>query len=169
MSSALGAILHRDRRRLVFVAALAYLAGFLFYLPTGVYLGGVHISLLTGLVYAVVVGGTAFLICAVFPAMRFMIEAVAVARLALSVFVLAAPHIGFAILSSPLLTAILVVLGGALVSRVMHGRILRDRLPGWRGFLLPGAAFQRVPVRITGHEWQHRYVHWIDGTRAHTG
>lgn len=162
MFSALWAILYRERRRLGFVALTAYVAGFLFYLPHGIWLGSVPLAVVTGAVYAVVVGVATFLVCAFLPAMRFMIEAVAVSRLVLSVAFLGAPHLGAAVLASPLLTALLVVGGGILVSRLLHGRILRERRPGWRALLGPADLFHRTPPRLRGHPWQHRFTGWLD-------
>jgi hypothetical protein len=162
MFSALWAILYRDRRRLGFVALMAYLAGFLFYLPHGIWLGAVPLPVVTGAVYAFVVGLVTLLVCALFPALRFMIEAVAVSRLVLSFAFLAAPQFGAAVLASPLFTALLVVGGGALVSRLLHGRILRERRPGWRALLGPANLFHRTPPRLRGHVWQHRFTGWLD-------
>ena len=103
--------LYRERRRLTFVSAMAFVAGVLMYLPAPAYLGGVHISVITGLIYAVIVGAAALIVCMALPRMRFMIEAVAISRLFLSIFVLAVPQVGFQILASPLLTAFIVVAG----------------------------------------------------------
>lgn len=163
MTTVLGEKIYRERRRLVFVAFMAFLAGFLFYARADLYILGIHISFITGAVYAVVVGIAALVICLAFPSMRFMIEAVAVSRLMLSFFVLAVPEIGFKILASPTVTAVLVVFGGAVISRLLHGQILRDRKPGWRGRILPaGSMFRRSPIKLSGAPWQHRFVSWLD-------
>ncbi|MDA9865505.1 hypothetical protein N9C96_02390 [bacterium] len=164
MIAALWPLIYRERRRLVFVATMAFLAGFLFYLQANIYIHGVHIAFITGAVYATVVGFSALLVCIFLPSMRFMIEAVAVSRLFLSFVVLAAPEVGFKILASPMLTAVLVVGGGAIISRLLHGRIHRDRLPGWRGRLLPQGMFRRHPAQIQGSPFQHRFVTWLDDT-----
>lgn len=162
MISALGACLYRDRRRLCFVAATAFLAGFLFYLPAGLATGWLALPLLTGTVYALVVGLISMVVCTALPAMRFMIEAVAVSRLVLSLGFLAAPQFGWIVLSSPLLTASVVVLGGLVISRLMHGRILRERRPGWQALLGPADLFRRAPARLQARPWQHRFVGWLD-------
>ena len=156
MLSVLGSHLYQERRRLLFVASMAFLAGVLLYLPAPIYVGAVHISLISGVVYATVVGLAAFFVCLILPSMRFMIEAVAVSRLFFAFFVLAMPQIGFQILANPLLTALLVVAGGAAISRVLHGRILREG-PRWQ---MPGRP--RKPVRIDGNAYQHRIVAWLD-------
>lgn len=156
--------IYRERRRLAFVTLMAFFAGFLFYLRADFYLGGVHIAIVTGTVYAVVVGLSALIVCLVLPSMRFMIESVAVSRLFLSFFVLAAPEVGYKILASPMMTAFLVVLGGAFISRILHGRSLRDRSPGWRSRVLPSKGmFHRAPAQFVGKNWQNRFVSWVDG------
>ena len=156
---------YRDRRRLIFVVALAFLAGFFMYLRADLYLGAWHIAWVTGAIYALVVGLVALVVCLALPRMRFMIEAVAVSRLILSLAILAMPGIGPLVLSDPLVTASVIVLGGMAVSRAMHGRILKDRPQGWRARLLPTGGFARVPVRIEARPWQQSYVGWMDDTR----
>ena len=155
MSLALRALLYRERRRLFLVVALAYLAGFLFYLPVPAYLGGVHISLVTGAVYAGVVGLAALVICGFLPSMRYMIEAVAIARVGLALVVLAIPQAGYQLLGNPILTALVVVGGGALVSRVLHGR--REKLRTGPKPWHPRA------IRLHGTARQRRFVAWVDG------
>ena len=162
MTEAIWPMIYRERRRLAFVAAMAFLAGFLFYLRANFYIHGIHIAFITGAVYAIVVGICALLVCLLLPSMRFMIEAVAVSRLLLSIFVLFVPNVGYAILASPMLTALLVVAGGAVISRAMHGQIEKVRQPGWRGHLLPQGMFRRVPVNVQGTGWQQRFVTWLD-------
>lgn len=147
----------------MFVAAMAYLAGFLFYLPSGVMLGGLPLAAVTGAVYAGVVGVIALIVCAVFPALRFMIEAVAVSRLILAIGFLAVPQAGAVVLSSPLLTALSVVGLGMVISRtLLHGRILRERRPGWQGLLGPADLFRRTPPRLRAAPFQHRFTGWLD-------
>lgn len=151
----------RERRRLGFVVLTAFLAGFLFYLRSGLDIHGIPAPFVIGAIYAFVVGLCALLVCLVVPSMRFMVEAVGISRLGLALFVLANPATGYQILANPALTAAIVVTGGVLVSRLMHGRILRDRR-GWRQTVVPGQFFRRAPVRIQANAWQHRYVAWID-------
>lgn len=155
-------IIYQERKRLAFVAAMAFLAGFLFYLRTDLHIGGIHISLITGSVYAVIVGVCALIVCIVLPSMRFMIEAVAVSRLILSLFVLIAPNIGYAILASPLVTALVTVTGGVAVSRLIHGRIRREVPKGLKDHLLPTNLFRRLPVSVEGKPWQKRFVGWLE-------
>ena len=157
-----GPLIYKERRRLLFVALMAFLAGFVFYLRADLYIYGVHVAIVTGLVYALVVGLCAILVCRFLPSMRFMIEAVAVSRLALSFFVLAVPHVGYRILADPFVTALLVVFGGFLVSRLLHGRIIREKARGWRDRIVPRNGFQRAPVLVEANAWQFRFVGWMD-------
>lgn len=159
MISALGLRVYKERRRLAFVAILAFFAGVLFYLPAPIYIGGVHISLITGAIYASVVGVAAVFVCLFLPRMRFMIEAVAIARLGLAFFVLWNPGVGYQILANPLATAFVVVTGGFIISRMLHGRILSDgkRTPFW-------PTGTRQPARIAAQPWQHRFLTWLDDT-----
>ena len=158
MTSAFLACLYNERRRLALVTTLAFAAGMLFYWPSKVYIGDLHISLITGAVYAGIVGLAALLICAVFPRLRFMMEAVAISRLILALVALAIPGIGPALLTNPLLMALVVVSGGACVSRLLHGRIQRHPLPRFAF----GPATRKSVVAV-GTEWQRRFVLWVDG------
>ena len=55
--------IYLERRRLIFVAGLAFLAGFLFYLNSDLRIAGVHVAWVTGAIYAGVVGICALLVC----------------------------------------------------------------------------------------------------------
>ena len=157
--------LFQERRRLGFVIGLAFFSGFFMYLRSELQVFGLPVALVTGGIYAAVVGACALFVCLFLPSMRFMIEAVAVSRLILSLAILAMPGIGPLVLSDPLVTASVIVLGGMAVSRAMHGRILKERPQGWRARLLPAGGFARVPVRIEARPWQQSYVGWMDDTR----
>lgn len=158
MSSALTAHLHRDRRRLAFVVALAYVAGVLFFWNSQVYWGGVHISLVTGLVYAVIVGIAAVIICLALPRLRFMMEAMAMSRLSLAFTVMMVPELGRIVLTQPFVMALILVAGGACLSRVVHGRM--DRGP--KKFLAFGP-HHRQSVTALGTPFQRGFVAWVDG------
>ena len=160
MLPGLVARIYRERRRLIFVAAMAFLAGFLFYLRSDKYVDGLHVAWITGAIYAGVVGVCAIFVCLFLPGMRFMIEAVAISRLFLSLVVLAIPELGQPLIDTPILMAFAVVFGGILISRVLHGKILRDRAKNWRDRLIPG--FKRHPARIIANPWQVRFVGWMD-------
>ena len=159
MSFACLAALYRERRRIGLVTLLAFVAGVLFFLPSGLYVGPVHISLVTGAVYAAVVGIAAILICIFLPRMRFMIEAVAISRLAIAVSVALVPNIGPALHGSPLFMAFIVVLGGVLVSRLIHGPI--DRGPKQR-FAVGPRTYRAVAAN--GTRWQRGFVAWVEGS-----
>lgn len=158
-------IIYQERKRLIFVAVMAFFAGFLFYVRTDAYIGGIHLSLVTGTVYAVIIGACALIVCIALPSMRFMIEAIAVSRLILALFVVSVPSIGYHILTNPLFTALITVTGGIAVSRVIHGRLHRDRRKGLKGHLFPTDLFKRLPVRVEGTPRQQRFVHWLEDTK----
>lgn len=158
MSIAFQACLYRERRRLTLVTTLAFLAGVLFYWPSQLYLAGLHISLVTGTVYAAVVGIAAIVICCALPRLRFMMEAVAISRLILALAVATNPGLGGALLGNPFLMALVVVTGGACISRVLHGRLHRPPLPRFSF----GPATRHAVV-AQGTAWQCRFVSWVDG------
>lgn len=162
MSVHLGEKIYRERRRLLLVTSLAFLAGVIFYLRADHRIMGVHVSLITGAIYASVVGTTALFFCIVLPSMRFLIEAVAVSRLVFSVFVFSQPQVGYAILASPFLTAAIVVGGGIAISRLLHGDITTRAPGGWRTRFSRKGLFARRPALLRATPWQHRYVGWID-------
>ncbi|MEO9826729.1 MAG: hypothetical protein ABJF50_20190 [Paracoccaceae bacterium] len=164
MASGAKTVIYTERKRLGFVMGMAFLAGLLFYVRADIYIGGVHVSLITGALYALIIGACALIVCIALPSMRFMIEAVAVSRLILSLFVLVAPSIGYQILANPLITAIITVTGGIAVSRLMHGRLHRDTIKGAKGVIMPTNMFKRLPVSVQGRPWQQRFVHWLEDT-----
>ncbi|MEM7718632.1 MAG: hypothetical protein AAF222_05465 [Pseudomonadota bacterium] len=159
MATALWAHLHHDRRRLGFVVVLAFLAGVLFFWRSQVYVGSIHISLVTGLVYAVVVGIAAIIICLSMPRLRFMMEAMAMSRLSLAATVMVIPEFGTRLLTQPFLMALILVAGGACLSRLIHGRI--DRGP--KKLLAFGPA-NRQSVIALGTPIQRGFVAWVDGS-----
>ncbi len=156
--SSLRALLYRERRRLILVAGLAYLAGALLYLPSQAYIGPVHISLVTGAVYAGVVGIAAIAVCAILPSMRFMMEAVAISRLLLALLVLAEPQLRAFFLGNPLIMAFVLVLGGICISRGLHGRIEKQS----RSLFQVRTPWQQAIVR-QGTDWQRSFVRWVEG------
>lgn len=164
MEVGLWRMIYRERRRLLLVTSLAYLAGVIFYLRSDQEIMGLHVSLVTGAIYAGIVGPTALFFCLVMPSIRFMIEAIAFSRLLFSVFVFSVPEIGYTILASPFLTASVVVLGGMAVSRVIHGRISSRKATNWRERLSLSQVLIRRPARLRASTMQHRFVGWIDDT-----
>ena len=165
MAIGLGQRIYRERRRLVFVTSLAFIAGFIFYLRAGHQVWGLPVPVVTGAIYAGVVGPTALFFCLVLPSIRFMIEAIAVSRLLFSIFVFTVPEIGYQVLASPFLTAFVVVTGGIVVSRLIHGRIQKTRATAWRERFSLSRMISRSPARLRARSWQHRFVGWIDDTQ----
>ena len=164
MASGAKTVIYQERKRLGLVMAMAFLAGFLFYVRADIFIGGVHLSLITGALYAAIIGACALIVCIALPSMRFMIEAVAVSRLILSLFVLVAPSIGYPILANPMITALITVTGGILASRLMHGRLLRNEGTNEKSIIAPRNLFKRLPVSVQGRPWQERFVHWLEDT-----
>ena len=165
MTRTLGRRIHCERRRILLVTALAFLAGAIFYLRADAQIWGLPVALVTGTIYAGVVGPAALFFCLVMPSIRFMIEAVAVSRLMFSLFVFSVPDIGYRVLASPLLTAFVVVTGGVLVSRLIHGRIQKPGPASWRDRLSLRRIASRQPVQVLAGPWQRRFVGWIDDAR----
>ena len=155
-------VIYTERKRLTFVTTMAFLAGVVFYLRADVYVGGIHLSLITGLIYAWIIGSCALVICIALPSMRFMIEAVAVSRLILSFFVFIVPSIGYTILANPTITALVTVGGGMMVSRVIHGRIHKDASPKSSRGMWSGLMSQRLPVVVSANPRQQRFVNWME-------
>ena len=154
----------QERRRLAFVGLLAFLAGFFFYARSDIIVHGLPVGVVTGAVYAAVIVPVALVVCIFAPSIRFLIEAVAVSRFLLSLFVFAFPEIGAVLLGMPLLTAVLVVSSGAILSRtVLHGRIQRQRAGTM--ILRVKAFFTRSPARIEKPTpFQIGFVGWVDAT-----
>lgn len=163
MLSVLGHALFRERRRLTFVTLFAFLAGALFYARSDMSVAGLPVPLVTGTIYAAIIGPVAFAVCLFLPGFRFMLEAIAISRLGVASLAFTWPPLGVTILSSPLLNACIVVGFGVAVSRLMHGRVMRDRLPGFAARLRRFHPGETAVVRVTGRDWQRRFVGWIDG------
>ena len=167
MLSKLCHLVYLERRRLGFVTTLAFMSGVLLYSNVPVEVYGMPVSLLTGLIYAGVVGPAALLTILFLPALRFMIEAVAVSRLMMAIGVFHFPEFGMKIVASPMITALIVVTGGAIISRMIHGRMLREDVTttSLRDKIIPRRLFQRTPPLLAATQWQTRYVGWVDGAR----
>lgn len=160
--------IHEERRRLIFVTSLAFIAGVLLYSNVRLLVGGVPLALITGLAYAALIGPITLVICVFVPRFRFMMDAVAVSRLILALFAYAYPTFGFTLLSSPLLQAVIVVGGGVAVSRLIHGRILRQPKSAVTESPLPAAPRdprrRRPPARLSRpNAFQRGFVGWVDG------
>lgn len=160
--AAVGQLVFQERRRLFFVTVLAFLAGCLFYARLASSLNAPQIALFTGFVYAVVIAPVTLVICAFAPGFRFMIEAIALSRLIVALVAFLAPEVGHVLITTPMLTAILVVSGGGLLSPLVHGRIVRDKSRAWHERYGIRAALARHPVKVDGTLRQHRFTGWID-------
>lgn len=156
--------LYRERKRLTFVTTLAFLAGVIFYLHAEFPIAGIPFPLITGTIYAVIIGATAAFFCVVMPSIRFMIEAMAISRLMFAVFVFSFPEIGYPILFSPFAAATVVVLGGFVVSRVVHGRITKKKARTLADHFSLSRYTRREPALLNARAWQHSFVRWIDDT-----
>ena len=157
---------YQERRRLYFVTLLAFVAGVLFYARLNFVIAGLPAPFVVGLVYAGIIGTAAALVCIFAPSFRFMLEAIAISRLAIAGLSFLAPGVGQVILSSPILNACIVVGFGVGVSRLLHGRILRGARMGLLARLRHYASEGRASARVSGREWQRKYVSWMDDTSA---
>ena len=164
MASALVQLMFQERRRLLFVSVLAFLAGVLFYARLADQLGAPLIAIITGLLYAGVIAPVTLIVCAIAPGFRFMIESIAVSRLLLALLCFMVPDLGTVIIQNPLITALLVVSGGGVLSPLLHGRIEKAASRGWRDRYGLRAALARAPVRLDGTARQHRFTGWLEDT-----
>ncbi len=158
----IGHAIYRERRRLAFVTILAFIGGYLFYARLDIQVFGLPAAVVTGLIYAAVIAPVALLVCLFLPSLRFMIEAVAVSRLCVACIVYSFPEVGAVILASPILTAVIVVGFAVAISRAMHGRVVRQALPGLRIRIAQFREAYRVPARVIAGPWQQRFVGWVD-------
>lgn len=158
--------IHLERRRLYFVTLFAFAAGVLFYGRIDMVLFGLPAPFIIGLLYAFFIGFAALIVCILAPSFRFMLEAIAISRLAIAGLAYSVPALGETILASPILNAVIVVGFGVAVSRVMHGRIVRSARVGLKSRLLTYAAEGRGKVRVAGTVWQRNYVAWMDDAVA---
>lgn len=107
---------------------MAGFSGMILYAQLDAMAFGLPFPLFAGILYAGIVGVSSLLICAVVPGLRHMIELVAVSRLLLAIVGLAIPALGIAVITSPLLSATLVVGGAALVRALLLGRTSAGRV-----------------------------------------
>ena len=157
--------LWKERRRLAFVAICAFWAGFFFYARTDIAIFNTHAAFVVGAVYAMVIVPVTLVVCLFLPAVRFLIEAVAVTRLAIAMLAYTYPVLGATLLANPLLTALLVVSTGAILSRTfLHGRLRRPHVDGWLPRLKQ--LFTRIPAHIEEPTpLQHHFTAWVDATQ----
>jgi len=158
--------IYLERRRLYFVTLMAFVAGVLFYARLDLQLFGLPAPFIVGLVYATLIGTAALMVCILAPSFRFMLEAIAISRLAVAILAFIAPAVGDTIIASPVLNACIVVGFGVGVSRLIHGRIARAARLSLRARLHRYSSEGRANVRVTGNAWQRRYVGWMDDAVA---
>lgn len=163
MASALWQLVYQERRRVAFVSVLAFMAGWLFYARLSVELGLPNLAMVSGAVYALIIAPVALLVCAFAPGFRFMIDSIAVSRFVIALAGFVIPEIGTVLVENPLLTALLVVSTGAILSPALHGKIVKNPDHTWRDRYGPRAALARHRVRIEGNLRQHRFTGWLEG------
>ena len=155
-----------ERRRLYFVTLMAFAAGILFYARLNFQILGLPAPFFIGLFYAFVIGTAGLMVCIFAPSFRFMLEAIAISRLAVAFLAFFAPAIGDTIIASPILNACIVVGFGVGISRLIHGRITSPARLGLRARLRRYASEGRTNVSVTGNAWQRSYVGWMDDAVA---
>lgn len=162
MQSRLAVSLVRNRRRLVLVSFLAFVAGYVIALPADHGGSVLPLPVLAGLAYVAVISPTSLLVCVLLPSLRFMVEAMAFARLTVALFVASAPGAGMVLLSAPVVMASLTIAVAFLISRFMHGRPAAPapRPEGsWIKRLIgPATAPPKAETPL-----QIRYTEWVEG------
>ena len=157
---------YQERRRIYFVTLLAFVAGMLFYNHIDFQIAGLPGPFAIGLIYAGLIGFAATVICLVAPSFRFMLEAIALSRLAVATLAYYAPGVGDVIIADPLLMAVIVVGFGVGISRMIHGRISRHARLGIGERLRAYADNGRIAARVQGRGWQRAYVSFMDDAVA---
>lgn len=155
----------RERRRLAFVAVLAFFAGYFFYARTDLTVMGLPAGVVTGMVYAVMIVPISLLMCIFLPSMRFIIESVAITRLLLAMLAYTYAPVNEVLMGNPMLTAAIVVSSGAILSRTfLHGRMRRPTAPTFSERVK--LYFTRLPARIEEPTpLQHSFTAWVDATQ----
>lgn len=160
--SAIGHAVWVERKRLAFIVFLTFTAGVLFYARHDLTLFGVPLALVSGLLYAGLIGPVVLMILILAPRFRFLLEGIAVARVTVAALAYFSPAIGDVILAAPLLNALLVVSLGSIISRCLHGRVRRQTLPRLSERVRLYAQGIRPPARLDARPWQMRYVGFMD-------
>ena len=158
-----------ERRRLSFVAAMAFLAGVLFYGNHPGNIGGIPVPYVVGAIYLVAITTFAAIVCIAIPRFRFLVEAIAVSRVVVAGGAFFFPSFGDVILASPLLNAVIVVGFGVAFSRLMHGKIKPQAMPRLRERLRSLTEPTRTPAVVVASSRQRKYVHWMDDARPIAG
>jgi hypothetical protein len=120
----------RERRRTGLVAGLAAISGALFYSHISATVAGIPLPLFIGVLYGIAFGLATLTVSLIAPRLRFAMEAFAVARLLYALTAAAVPGIAYAAITTPLLNATVVVLGGIAIARLAcSGPMMRLRRP----------------------------------------
>jgi hypothetical protein len=118
----------REKRHLhiLAIAIVAGLSGVLLYSGIDASIGILPFALVAGLAYFCVVGVTATILIAMKPAFGALMELMAASRLIVALAAAQSPTLAYKVISSPLLSAALVV-GGAMGLRLALALISRRR------------------------------------------
>ena len=108
----------RERRRTGLVAGLAAISGALFYSHIPATVAGIPLPLFIGALYGIAFGLATLTVSLIAPRLRFAMEAFALARLLYALAAAAVPGIAYAAITTPLLNATVVVLGGIAIARL---------------------------------------------------
>jgi hypothetical protein len=114
--------------RILLLAHLAGLSGYLIYSSIDIKTGLLPFPVVAGLTYFCVIGATSAILIALKPAFCALLEFMAASRLLLALAVVQNPDLGLRVISSPLLSASLVI-GGALVLRLLTPLARRLAVP----------------------------------------
>ena len=115
--------------RIIVLALVAGLSGYLMYSGIELRIGMLPFAVAAGLIYFGVVGTMATVLIMLKPAFGTLLELMAVSRLVVALAVVQNPEFGARVISSPMLSATLVV-GGALLMRFATQLMRRASLPG---------------------------------------
>ena len=138
----------RERRRTGLVATLAAVSGALFYSHISATVAGIPLPLFIGALYGIAFGLATLTVSLIAPRLRFAMEAFAVARLLYALTAAAVPGIAYAAITTPLLNATVVVLGGIAIARLAcSGPMMRLRRAATVTSASPPARQPRSPPR----------------------
>jgi hypothetical protein len=141
----------RERRRTGLVATLAGVSGALFCSHIPATVAGIPLPLFIGVLYGIAFGLATLTVSLIAPRLRFAMEAFAVARLLYALTAAAVPGIAYAAITTPLLNATVVVLGGIAIARLAcSGPMMRlRRVATVTCRLAPGAPATLAPALPT--------------------
>ncbi len=111
--------LREERRLIAFATTLAFAAGCLMYLRYNVTVFGMPLPLFTGLFYAGFIGTAVTVTTLLLPALRSLVEAVAISRFGVALAAFVSPEFGVKLIASPILSATVVLLGAFAIRRLL--------------------------------------------------